>query len=478
MNLSIQGELQLFAKELHQYLTPSFLERLARELDFVQRKLKFSGHDLATICVWISQQVASDSLVRLCSQLHAATGTLISPEGLNKRFNKKAVCLLKHIFSVLLKNKICETSVIPSSSSAYFQRIRILDATIFQVPKHLASVYPGSGGCAQTAGIKIQLEYDLHSGQFLNFQVEPGKNNDKTFGTECLATLRPGDLCIRDLGYYSLDDLDQMDQRGVYYISRLKLNNMVYIKNEFPEYFRNGTIKKQSHYIKVDLEQIMNTLKPGQVHEITDGYIGKDKKLFTRVIMYRLTEKQLHERMKKQVYTESKKGITYSEKSKRLAGINIYVTNTPWEIVPMEQIHDFYSLRWQIEIIFKTWKSLFQIHHWQNIKQERLECHIYGKLIAIFLCSSTMFKMRQLILQKKQKELSEYKTIGIIKDHLYILYQAIQQNTQEITKILCRLFSLLLKNGRKSHRYEKKTVFAILGVVYDYSGLEKQKKIA
>ncbi len=89
-----------------------------------------------------------------------------------------------------------------------------------------------------------------------------------------------------------------------------------------------------------------------------------------------------------------------------------------------------------------------------------------------------MFKMRQLILQKKQKELSEYKAIGMIQDHLYILYQAIQQNTQEITKILCHLFSLLLKNGRKSHRYEKKTVFDILGVIYEYSGLEKQNKIA
>lgn len=55
-------------------------------------------------------------------------------------------------------------------------------------------MYPGSGGCVQTAGIKIQLEYDLHSGQFLNFQVGPGKNNDKTFGTECLDTLRPGDM--------------------------------------------------------------------------------------------------------------------------------------------------------------------------------------------------------------------------------------------------------------------------------------------
>ncbi|EJS46873.1 transposase for insertion sequence element IS231E [Bacillus cereus BAG1X1-3] len=43
----------------------------------------------------------------------------------------------------------------------------------------------------------------------------------------------------------------------------------------------------------------MDTLKPGQVYEIKDAYIGKDKKLFTRVIMYRLTEKQLRERMKK-----------------------------------------------------------------------------------------------------------------------------------------------------------------------------------
>ncbi|PEC93289.1 IS4 family transposase, partial [Bacillus thuringiensis] len=91
---------------------------------------------------------------------------------------------------------------------AHFKRIRIMDATMFQVPNTLEHIYPGSGGCAQTAGIKIQLEYDLHSGQFLNFQVGPGKSNDKTFGTECLDTLRPGDLCIRDLGYFSLEDLD------------------------------------------------------------------------------------------------------------------------------------------------------------------------------------------------------------------------------------------------------------------------------
>ncbi|EOP80849.1 transposase for insertion sequence element IS231F, partial [Bacillus cereus HuB4-4] len=112
-----------------------------------------------------------------------------------------------------------------------------------------------------------------------------------------------------------------------------------------------------------------------------------------------------------------------------------------------------------------------------TVKQERIECHLYGKLIAIFLCSSTMFKMRQLLLQKKQKELSEYKAIGMIQDHLFLLYQSIQ-NTQEITKLLTRLFHLLQQNGRKSHRYEKKTVFDIMGVIYKYSGCRKQKKAA
>jgi hypothetical protein len=38
-------------------------------------------------------------------------------------------------------------------------------------------------------------------------------------------------------------------------------------------------------------------------------------------------------------------------------------------------------------------------------KKERLECHVYGRLIAIFICSSTMFKMRKLLLQKEQKEI-------------------------------------------------------------------------
>ncbi|KFM95530.1 putative transposase for insertion sequence element IS231B [Bacillus clarus] len=122
MNLSIQDELQLFVEELQRYVTPVFLEKLAREIGFIKRKRKFSGSDLAAMCIWVGQQVvASEPIVRLCSRLHAATGTLLSPEGLNKRLNAKAVLFSQHIFSLLLQQKICEQTQISNQLFSYFE---------------------------------------------------------------------------------------------------------------------------------------------------------------------------------------------------------------------------------------------------------------------------------------------------------------------------------------------------------------------
>ncbi len=92
--------------------------------------------------------------------------------------------------------------------------------------------------------------------------------------------------------------------------------------------------------------------------------------------------------------------------------------------------------------------------------------------------TSTIFKRRQILLQKKKRELSEYKALRMIQNHLFLLFQATQKNTQAITKIFIRLFTLLKKNNRKSHRCEKKTVFDIMVVTYEYSGFRKHKKVA
>lgn len=49
------------------------------------------------------------------------------------------------------------------------------------------------------------------------------------------------------------------------------------------------------------------------------------------------------------------------EKSKRLMGMNVYITNTSSKEVPTSYVHTLYSLRWKIEMFFKTWKSFFEM---------------------------------------------------------------------------------------------------------------------
>lgn len=40
-------------------------------------------------------------------------------------------------------------------------------------------MYPGAGGCSHKAGVKIQLEYDLLSGEFSDVKIERGKRSDR-----------------------------------------------------------------------------------------------------------------------------------------------------------------------------------------------------------------------------------------------------------------------------------------------------------
>ncbi|MCT4594466.1 MAG: transposase [Anaeromicrobium sp.] len=151
-----------------------------------------------------------------------------------------------------------------------------------------------------------------------------------------------------------------------------------------------------------------------------------------------------------------------SKNTMKLLGITMYITNVDSSIIPNNKIYEIYSLRWQIEIMFKIWKSIFNISRSKPVKIERFKCQIYGKLILLTVSSSIIFKMRKELLENHKLEASEIKSAQIVKQHIRNIYLAVINRPYKVYKILNNIFNCIKKNGRKHVKKVKKTYLIFL----------------
>jgi len=79
------------------------------------------------------------------------------------------------------------------------------------------------------------------------------------------------------------------------------------------------------------------------------------------------------------------RAVNLSEEYKARCRFNIFITNTSAEIFNAEAIIQLYRLRWQIELIFKSWKSLLNIHQVKAVKKDRFECQLLARFIWILI---------------------------------------------------------------------------------------------
>lgn len=133
----------------------------------------------------------------------------LTTEGLNQRFNQKAVEFIKLGFQALWINQL--SGVSPIIENRLFTRIRVLNSSSFDLPS-IYSDYKGPNG----SGAKIQLEYEIYQGNFLNFEVQNGKESDCRYPKDIQDDIQIGDLCLRDLGYFSVENL--LDMEGKVFI--------------------------------------------------------------------------------------------------------------------------------------------------------------------------------------------------------------------------------------------------------------------
>lgn len=196
----------------------------------------------------------------------------------------------------------------------FFNRILVTDSTVLTLPEEFYKDFRGAGGEHLGAAAKIQLQFDLLSGNFTCCEVQEGVVADASYTNTMLSMIKPNDLSLADLGYFKSDFLNKIKEKGAYYISKIKCNTRVYIKNPNPEFYKTtGNIKKSTEFIKVDIYESIKNLREGETIELKDIFIGSEKELKPRLILTKLDKEQTEKRADKLLKNVKKKRGTFTQ---------------------------------------------------------------------------------------------------------------------------------------------------------------------
>ena len=119
----------------------------------------------------------------------------------------------------------------------------------------------------------------------------------------------------------------------------------------------------------------------------------------------------------------------------------------------------------QIELLFKVWKSQFEIDIVNKVKIERYECFIYGKLISILLSTALINLADNKFQMEEKNELSTYKSYNTIRTYLYDLRLKIFSRKIEFLNLIDLILDDVFMNARKSKKKLKLTSKEILHLI-------------
>jgi hypothetical protein len=339
-------------------------EAAARQTGCVQRVRQFSGATLVQTLVlgWLAHPAAT--LVQLC-QTAAARGVLVTPQGLDARFTPAAATCLQQVLTAAVQQVIAtEPAALPLLDR--FAAVVVQDSTVIRLPDALAATWAGCGGSATAsrAALKLQVSLELRGGHLQGPTLHPGREHDQRQAPDVAAW--PADtLGLRDLGYFNLDRLAEQTAAGQYWLTRPKVNT---------------TIRTADGPA---------TTIPAVVLGLTDDLgdvpiqLGATHQLPCRLVAVRLPTAVAAGQRRKAREEARTHGRVVSAARLALADWFVVVTNVPADRLTAHEVLILARVRWQIELVFRRWKSLGQVDEWRSQDPDRILCEVYAKLIGM-----------------------------------------------------------------------------------------------
>lgn len=232
-----------------------------------------------------------------------------------------------------------------------FRHIILQDGSSFAIHDGLREVFPGRFKVVKPAAVELHTTMDLLCDAPTIVVLPPDTTNEQAFLPE--PTALRASLLLADRGYLDLHYLRRVQDAGGFFLIRAKAG----LNPQVIEAFREDGKRLRSLRNK-RLQTIHGRLPKRQRVELgvqwqVDGHL-----LCLRLIL------SWHPRTKSFCY---------------------FLTNLPPQRYPLEVICRAYKWRWQVELLFKEWKSYANLHAFDTTKVAIVEGLIWTAIAAAAL---------------------------------------------------------------------------------------------
>jgi len=271
----------------------------------------------------------------------------VSFQAIAKRISRKSARFFELLLAKVLTQsaeKIHGISISKLFDS--FGNVLVEDSTCVRMKDQLIKCFSGSrSNGKKKAQARIQVLVELKRCIVKAVELCKYSRNDVSYAANVVKHLQPGDLILRDLGYWDISVLQAIIDMEAFFLSRLKLNSLVNLMNV-------SDLKLVRLLRKAD----KNGIRSIDI-EITVGAI----KVKCRLVAIKLPPEIVAERIRKIRRRRNGKCRNLSPNFLYLQSWNLFITNVEEEVWSTAEVAQAYTVRWQIEIVFKCWKSKFKL---------------------------------------------------------------------------------------------------------------------
>ncbi len=379
--------------------------------------------------------------------LVAAIKARISRVALHRRFSESASAFLLHCLQFVLRQKFSVSPAINIRLLRRFRRVLIADSSSWDVNERLHKALPGSGGSASEANCKLQAIYDYKHGELDFLDVTAGTLPDNRYTDQLPDQLERNDLLLIDQGYFKLKTFLAIIKKGAFFLTRFLVRTQL----------RDALTQEVISLVK----QLKKTKGLVWEKQVLMGVLKKTQ-VPCRLIALRVSEPVANERRRRLKKEARKKGRAVSQEQLILCAWTLLITNVPSCQLPLEMVRALYTLRWQIELLFKQLKSTLAVHQSNTSNEHRLRCELYGKLIVAVVIHRIHGTANAQFWNSLRREVSMEKLYKRIQERAFTLLQVLLSSVDQAVSYLRKTLNDLLPFCLKGQQHSRKTTLEIL----------------